>query len=56
MSFVEGQAHNSNQAAHMDLYLKHKGILMVATQVRKKHWNLKVSLQAVNYPVFSLFN
>lgn len=41
MSFVEGQAHSSNKAAHVDLHLKHKSILMVVAQVRKKHWNLK---------------
>lgn len=38
MHFMKGQAHNSNQAAHIDLYLTHKSILMVATQEWRKHW------------------
>ena len=32
MSFMEAQAHNSNQAAHTDLHTKHKSFFMAATE------------------------
>lgn len=48
MSFTEGRAYSSYQHAHTDLYLRHKGISMVATEKWKEHRSLKVSLQAVN--------